>query len=424
MKLFNINQIKFQLIGDKSIAHRAIILASLNKNKNIIRNFPKNDDVLTTLNALSKFGLIYESNNDTLYIDSSKINFNKKNIKIECNESGTTARLLLGLLVGKNINAILSGSNSLLSRPMKRVISPFQEFGANIDAINNRLPLTVNKSIHTAPFEYNLKVASAQVKSSLILYAMNMNGISILMGKIETRDHLERLLLHLGYPIKIFKDKIKIKGNVKIKNKIDIKIPGDISSAAFLMCACILKVNSSIIINDVCLNNYRTGFIDAVIKMGGKICITNKKNMFGDEVGDIKVSYSSNLHGIQIDKKEIVTMIDEVPILSVLALFADGNTVIKGIDELKIKESNRVDAIIANIKLMGGQACEKNGSLIIKGGNRLYNTNIKSYNDHRIFMSFFIANSIISAKFQYDKNDKSYTKSFPDFIDKINEILS
>ncbi len=422
MKLSKTDQVKFSLIGDKSIAHRVIILAAINKNKNIIKNFPLNDDVLTTLNALSKFGLKYETKIGLTHIDSTKINFNKS-IKIECNESGTSARLLLGLLAGKNIHSTLKGSNSLLKRPMKRVIEPLEKFGAKIESNNNKLPLKINKSKYLEPYNYCLKIASAQVKACLILYAMQISGKSILRGEIKTRDHLERLLLYINYPIKIYKNKIEIEGNAIIEKKLKIKIPGDISSAAFLICASILKAHSSIIIKDVCINKYRIGFIDAAIKMGGNICITNKRIRFGEEVGDIEVSHSKKLKGILINKNKMVSMIDEVPLLSVLAIFAVGDTVIKGISELKIKESNRVNAIIHNIELMGGKAYEKDNTLIIKGNNKLHNTTINSYYDHRIFMSFYIANSILSKNYQYDKKDKSYTKSFPGFIEQIQKVL-
>ena len=421
MKLSKTSCLHISLPGDKSIAHRAIILASFIKGKHQIDNFPTNEDVLSTLKIFYNYGLKYQFINDTIVIDSSHLSF--KNSIIDCNESGTTARLLIGYFSGLNINVKIQGASTLLKRPMKRIVRPLQNCGVNIVSNNYQLPIKLNKGNNLKPFDYNLDVPSAQVKSGLILYAMFINGKSTLRGQIHTRDHLENLLISLGYPIHVNEDKIEIDGGAKINKNIDMKIPGDFSSASFIICIALLKRGCSIKINGVGINKYRIGFLEAAIQMGAKINILNKQIVYGEPVADIYIDYSDNLKGITIDKSNTVRMIDEVPILSVLACYAEGDTVVQGISELKVKESNRVKSIIDNIQAMGGYAKLKDDSLVIKGRKRLYNTTIKSFDDHRIFMSFYIANRLISEKISYDMNDTSYNKSFPGFISMVEGIF-
>ena len=421
MKLDNIDYLQLTLPGDKSIAHRALILASFIKGVHKINNLPKNEDVLITLDILSRYGLEYKFSNNSTMINSNNMLF--KDATIACNDSGTTARLLIGYLAGLNVNATIKGSLSLSKRPMRRIVNPLKDFGVNIKSKNFKLPIKLNKSNNLKPFNFRLEIPSAQVKSALILYAMCINGKSILSGKIQTRDHLELLLADLDYPISIDSDKIQIIGNANISKQIDIKIPGDISSASFIICASLLTQGSYVRIRNVCINKYRIGFLNSAVKMGAKINILNNRLVYGEAVGDIDIHYSKDLKGIEIDSIEIVNMIDEIPILSVLACYAEGNTIINGIEELKVKESNRVLAIIENIQSMGGDAELINNSLIIKGKKTLYNTTIRSFNDHRIFMSFYIANRIIGENIDYDISDTSYNKSFPNFKSVIERVL-
>jgi len=422
MKLSKTGYSHISLPGDKSIAHRALILASFAKGKHQIDNFPTNEDVLSTLKIFHNYGLKYKFINDKIMIDSSNLLF--KDSIIDCNESGTTARLLIGYFSGLNTNVKIQGSSTLLQRPMKRIVQPLKNCGVNIVSNNYQLPLKINKGTDLKSIDYNLDIPSAQVKSGLILYAMSINGKSTLRGQIHTRDHLENLLISLGYPIHVNEDKIEINGGAKINKNIDMKIPGDFSSASFIICIALLKRGCSIKINDVGINKYRIGFLEAAIQMGAKINISNKQIMYGEPIADISIDYSDNLRGIVIDKISTVRMIDEIPILSVLACYAEGETVIHGIAELKVKESNRVKSIIDNIQVMGGYAKLEDDSLVIKGKKRLYNTTIKSFDDHRIFMSFYIANRLISEKVYYDMNDTSYNKSFPNFISMVEGIFA
>tara|TARA_Y100001936_G_scaffold58337_1_gene57531 strand:+ start:256 stop:1506 length:1251 start_codon:yes stop_codon:yes gene_type:complete len=411
--------LNIKIPGDKSIAHRLLILASFIKGVHTIKNMPKGEDVATTLEILKNYNLKYFVSNDTLKLDSSTVTFKKSSIN--CGNSGTTARLLTGYLSGLNIETIVSGSKQLSKRPMDRVVEPLSQFGANINC-NNQLPLKIKESNNLKNFNFELKVPSAQIKSALILYALSIKGKSIIKGLIHTRDHLELLLLHLGYPISINKHQIEIIGGASISKKLDITIPGDFSTASFLICAALLLKGASIRIRSVNLNKYRIGFINMAIQMGGNISILNKKKYYGEYMGDIIVTYSPNLISVNINKSQIVSMIDEVPIFSVLSCYAHGTTIIKGVEELKVKESNRLEAICYNIQSMGGDAKVAGDSLIIKGKKRLHNTSIKSFDDHRIFMAFYIANHIVDRNFSIEKDD-CYKKSFPEFIDIMNRIF-
>ncbi len=421
MKLSKTDYLHLSLPGDKSIAHRALILASFIKGKHQIDNFPINEDVLSTLKIFHNYGLKYNFINNKIMIDSSNLSF--KDSIIDCNESGTTARLLIGYFSGLNINVKIEGASTLMQRPMKRIVQPLKNCGVDITSNDYQLPIKVNAGSALKPIDYSLNIPSAQVKSGLILYAISINGQSTLKGQIHTRDHLENLLFSLGYPIHVKEDKIEINGGVKINKNINMKIPGDFSSASFIICVALLKRGCRIKINGVGINKYRIGFLEAAIQMGAKINILNKQIVYGEPIADICIDYSDNLKGITIDKSNTVRMIDEVPILSVLACYAKGDTVVNGVSELKVKESNRVKSIIENIQAMGGYAKLKDDSLVIKGRKRLYNTTIKSFNDHRIFMSFYIANRLISEKISYDMNDTSYNKSFPGFISMVEGIF-
>ena len=421
MKLSKTDYLHLSLPGDKSIAHRALILASFIKGKHQIDNFPINEDVLSTLKIFHNYGLKYNFINNKIMIDSSHLSF--KDSIIDCNESGTTARLLIGYFSGLNINVKIEGASTLMQRPMKRIVQPLKNCGVDITSNDYQLPIKVNAGSNLKPIDYSLNIPSAQVKSGLILYAISINGQSTLKGQIHTRDHLENLLFSLGYPIHVKEDKIEINGGVKINKNINMKIPGDFSSASFIICVALLKRGCRIKINGVGINKYRIGFLEAAIQMGAKINILNKQIVYGEPIADICIDYSDNLKGITIDKSNTVRMIDEVPILSVLACYAEGDTVVQGISELKVKESNRVKSIIDNIQAMGGYAKLKDDSLVIKGRKKLYNTTIKSFDDHRIFMSFYIANRLISEKISYDMNDISYNKSFPGFISMVEGIF-
>ena len=410
-----------QMFGDKSIAHRALILSSWFKGLHTIYNFSNNRDVLSTLQALEKYGLNYKLKSNTLSIDSRKFIF--KEADINCNDSGTSARLLCGYLSGANVQTNIFGSKSLSIRPMNRAVKPLNAFGRDIHSNKGLLPIYIKPSLNLKAFNYDLRIPSAQVKACLILHAMFMEGVSIITGQIKTRDHLENLLTYFDYPISLTDKQIKIQGTKRIDKNLIIKLPGDVSSASFIIAGAILLKGSSIKIKNICFNKYRIGFINKLIDMGANITFDNKKSISGERVVDIYAKYSPYLNGIKVEKDEIPFMIDEIPMLCVVAAYAKGDSIINGIDELKIKESNRVEAILVNMSKMGGEVKAREDSLIISPKNKLHNTTINHFGDHRILASFEILSILINGTFSL--NDKKCVQiSFPEFYSSIKSLLS
>ena len=410
------------LSGDKSIAHRALLLSSFIKGEHTILNLPNNEDVATTLSILSQYGLEYNLEDDILKVNSSNIDF--KNLNIYCNDSGSTARLICGYLAGLGIDCNIRGSESLSKRPMDRIVEPLKKFGVNINCNDGLLPIKIKKSRKVkSKFNYTLKLPSAQIKAALIFYALSLDGVSTIKGAINTRDHLERLLLYLKYPITVNDNKITVTGNYKLSNRLNIKLPGDISSASFLIAATILLKGSKLTIRNISVNSHRMGFVNKLIDMRANIKLINRRMEYGELVADIKVKYSDQLKGVMVNSNEVPSMIDEIPILCVVAAFANGDTKIEGIQELRYKESDRIEAIISNFQAMNGHIECINNILLIKPQKKMYSTSIKSFKDHRIFMSFYIANLALGTFYSDSLSDSCYTKSFKDFIDIMKEIV-
>ena len=410
------------MLGDKSIAHRALILCSWFKGSHLIKNLPKNEDVLATLSALESYGLKYVLDGNNISIDSTKFKF--KEADINCHDSGTSARLLCGYLAGGKAKGAIFGSKALSSRPMRRICDPLNSFGANIKSSNGFLPIKINPSKRSDAFDYDLKIPSAQIKASLILYAMFMRSESSISGLVKTRDHLENLLSYFGYPITIQDNKINIQGSDRLSKNLSIELPGDISSAAFIIGGAILLKGSSVQINNISFNKYRIGFIDKLIEMGANITIKNKRSVYGEDIADITASYSPKLVGVKISSDFLPLMIDEVPIMCVIAAYAKGETVIEGIDELRVKESDRVEAIMCNMKKMNGLTHLIGDSLVITPKNKLHNTTIDSFGDHRIFMAFYIANLVSGQDFSRKSQDSCYKKSFTNFFDILEKVVA
>ena len=408
------------LHGDKSIAHRAIIIASHFPGIHFIKNFPQNNDLIATLTIFKQYGLKYKISKNNIKIDSREISLIKQ--KINCNESGTTARLITGYLSGANIETMITGKKSLLKRPMGRIISPLDTFGVNIKGFNEKLPIQILPSKKIDNCNYIVDIPSAQIKASLILYSLHIKGKNLIKGKIQTRDHLEILLKDLGYPIQYDQKKIIIDGKGNINKNIDITLPGDISNASFIIAAAILIKDSNITIKNMCINSYRMGFISAIKKMGANIELMNRKIINGEKIADINIKYSDHLIGIKIHEKDVPSLIDEIPILSIIANYASGETLIEGIGELKVKESNRIEAIIQNINRMGGNTSCNNNVLKIEP-KKLYSTTINSYGDHRVYMTFYIVNMVIDGEDKYNSKDNIYEKSFPNFLNIMEKVF-
>jgi len=406
---------KIKLSGDKSISHRALMIASISKGVSRISNLCNSQDVLSTIDCLKSCKADIVQDGQDYLVKSSSLS--KPLNPLNCGNSGTTIRLMAGLLAGQGVDAELYGDKSLMSRPMDRIIKPLKEMGVDIKFKDKKIVL---KKSNISSVSIKNTIPSAQVKSSIILAALGSRGKTSLHESYDTRDHTERMLQFISRnSIDINNNKIVVnKGLLSSENFI---IPADISKASFIIaCAC-LAPNSNLIIEDLLFNPGRTGFIDSLNKMGADIEIYNKKVRHNEPVVDIKVKYAGQLKNIHISSSKIPSMIDEVPILSVIGAFSKGVMKISGLKELRFKESDRISSILYNLKSMGADVISKEDSLMIKGRKYLYNTNIKTFYDHRIAMAFYVA-SLFSKRKAILDDIKCIDISFPDFFDKIKEI--
>lgn len=414
--------------GDKSISHRALIIGSQATGIVKVTNLLESADVFSTMNALRKFGVHIVKRGKDYYVYGLVVGgLREYNGTINCGNSGTTARLMMGLLSTYPITINFIGDKSLSKRPMARVINLLREFGANALPENkNTMPFKFLGSYVGLQNDQKLNVPSAQLKSAWCLAALNTKGISTLEERFETRDHTEIMLKYLGANIKVKKSKnkkiISIFGKTPIDAK-DISVPGDISSAAFMIILALISKNSKVIIKNVLLNPTRTGILDVLKNMKAKIKIKNKKTICGEVVGDIEAK-SSNLKATTVPEKMAPRLIDEYPILFIAACFAKGTSVFNGIEELRVKESDRIKSMEDGLKPLGIKIGSTKSSVKITGTNSFkLNKKIKidAKGDHRIAMSFYVLSQVLNKSFKI--KDFNYVKtSFPSFTKTINRL--
>lgn len=414
--------------GDKSISHRALIIGSQATGIVKVTNLLESADVFSTMNALRKFGVHIIKRGKDYYVYGLVVGgLREYNGTIDCGNSGTTARLMMGLLSTYPITINFIGDKSLSKRPMARVINLLREFGANALPENkNTMPFKFLGSYVGLQNDQKLTVPSAQLKSAWCLAALNTKGISTLEERFETRDHTEIMLKYLNANIKVKKSKnkkiISIFGKTPIDAK-DISVPGDISSAAFMIILALISKNSKVTIKNVLLNPTRTGILDVLKKMKAKIKIKNKKTICGEVVGDIEVK-SSNLKATTVPEKMAPRLIDEYPILFIAACFAKGISKFNGIEELRVKESDRIKSMEDGLKPLGVKISSTKSSVKITGSNSFkLNQKIKidAKGDHRIAMSFYVLSQVLNKPFKI--KDFNYVKtSFPSFTKTINQL--
>ena len=408
--------------SDKSISHRSIIIPSISMGISEINNLLMSDDVLHTLNAFKNLGVKIEKSDDKITIYGKGLNSLKKpNKNIYLGNSGTSARLLTGLLASQTFETILEGDQSLSSRPMARIIEPLKLMGAEFENISGTLPLKIiGKNLNKSTIE--IEIPSAQIKSGLILAALNTEGVSHIVEKNITRDHTENMLKSFGADINIEKNNnqtsIYIKGKQELKAN-NINVPSDLSSSAFFIIAALINKGSKINLNNININPSRDGILKALKKMGAKINIKNQRTVSGEIVADLEVEYS-NLVGCELDIEMAKFMIDEYPILSIAAAFAKGPSVFKGLKELKVKESDRLELIRLNLVNCGCDSEVINDDLIIRPSEKYIpkNNKIRTDFDHRIAMSFAVMGSKVDNLIIEDA--ESINTSFPNFIEKFN----
>ena len=397
--------------ADKSISHRAIIFSALAKGKSIIKNFSNGQDPHSTLNIFKQLGVQFEEEGTIVVVKSSGL-LQSSNSPLDCGNSGTTMRLMAGVLAGQKFNSTLIGDDSLSKRPMKRVIAPLEQMGGDIQSNNFKAPLIISGKELKA-INYNSPIASAQVKSCILLAGLNANGITTVTEPYTSRNHTEIMLKAMGANLSVEKTTVSIEKSEL--EPIDIEIPGDISSAAYFICAGLIVPNSEIILKNVGLNPTRTGIIDVVKTMGGNIELLSERITCGERVGDILVKYSPNLKACKISGEIIPRLIDEIPVIAVLATQADGQTVISDAQDLRNKESDRISAVVTELRKLGAGIEETPDGMIISGKTSLKGEcDVETYHDHRLAMSLFVAGLITQKEIKIN-GFEWVNISFPEF---------
>lgn len=412
----------FELIGDKSISHRAVMFSSISKGHNKISNFLMGEDCLSTISCFRKMGVDIQIDGKDVYVKGNGLyGLQKPKEILDVGNSGTTIRLMMGILAGNKFDATLIGDNSIAKRPMKRVTDPLRLMGCNIEGKDdaNYTPIKIYGGDLKA-IDYHMPVASAQVKSALILASLYANDTSFIYEKVKSRNHTEIMLKSFGADINVENLKISVNPVNELFSQ-DIYVPGDISSAAFIIVSALITKGSEVIIKNVGLNETRTGIIDVVKNMNGNIEIINERLVGGELVGDLLVRYTKDLCATTIDKDIIPRLIDEIPVIAVLATQAEGTTIIKDAQELKVKESNRIKSMVENLKILGADIEELEDGMIIKGKSKLNGGKIKTFKDHRIAMAFSTLNLISDEKIKLD-DENCINVSFPGYFDLIKSL--
>ncbi len=433
---------KIVLAGDKAIAHRAVMLAAISTPKTIIKNFPANQDCLSTVNAFRQLGVKIIYSADRTKSGSGKITvfgtglfgLNEPKRPIFIGDSGTTLRLILGILAGQNFKTVLEAGASLSRRPMLRITAPLRTMGAEIDArrklqgarLEEYPPITIRGG-RLRPIIYHMPVASAQVKSAILFAGLYAKGASRVKEKIKTRDHTERMLKLFAADITARGNEIIIKPGDALVSPKEIYVPGDISSAAFFMVLAAIRPNSQVLIKNVGLNPTRRGIITVLKRMGGKIQVSGLRSQVSgaEPIGNILVKYSK-LRGTRVKKQEIPGLIDELPVLMVAACFAEGKTIFEGVQELRVKETDRIKSMSENLSRMGAdirvKRIAKSEEIIINGVKELMGSPVKSFADHRTAMSMVVAGLAAKGNTKID-DIRCIDKSFPNFPEILKKIL-
>ena len=408
--------------GDKSISHRAVFLGSLAEGISEITGFSGSEDCLATVRAFQSLGVKIEGiGTENLTVEGKGLSGLKEpeNV-IDVGNSGTTARLLLGVLSGQSFSSVITGDDSLRKRPMARVTEPLRKMGARILGRKgvNLAPLTI-KGGDLKPLDYISPIASAQVKSAILLAGLQAKGETRVTEPAKSRDHTEKMLKYLGAKIKSEKLTVSLEGPGKLQGK-RIFVPGDISSASFFIVAASLLEGSTILIENVGINPTRTGIIEVLKKMGANLALKNGREECGEMIADIEVR-GSRLKGITLRGKIIPRIIDEIPILAVAASLARGKTVIREARELRVKETDRIAAMTENLRRMGVTIEELDDGMVIQGAKNLQGAKGESFGDHRIAMSLIVAG--LAAQTETVVYDTECIKtSFPSFMPTLKKL--
>lgn len=408
--------------GDKSISHRSIIFGSLAKGVTKVHNILRGEDVLSTIQAFREMGVKIEDKGNLVEIKGCGFDgLQAPKNPLNMGNSGTSMRLISGVLAGRNFGVQMIGDDSLSKRPMDRIALPLRQMGVNISGQTSRElpPLVVHGTSDLQPIRYPLPMASAQVKSALIFAALQAKGESVIIEKEITRNHTEDMLLQFGGELKVNGKEIRIQGNQELKAQ-EVFIPGDISSAAFWLVAGLIVPNSKLILTNVGVNETRTGILDVIQAMGGRLSLS--------EVDDVTKSAtimaeSSELHGTEIGGELIPRLIDELPIIALLATQAKGQTVIRNAEELKVKETDRIQVVADVLTSMGARIKPTADGMVIQGKTPLNGASVNTNGDHRIGMMAAIAALLVEDGTVELTRAESINTSYPDFFTHLEDLL-
>lgn len=407
--------------GDKSVSHRSIMFGALANGETVITNFLPGADCLSTIACFQQMGVTIEQTGKQVRIIGKGFNgLSEPKEVLDVGNSGTTMRLMMGILAGQNFSAVLAGDQSIAKRTMARVVKPLQQMGAKIDGRNDGefAPLHIRGG-QLAAISYELPVASAQVKSAILLAGLQAEGETVVIEPEETRDHTERMIRQFGGHIVKEGNAIKVQGH-QVFTGTDVYVPGDISSAAFFMVAAAITGNSEVVLKNVGLNPTRTGIIEVMQNMGADLTVKEIPSK-GEPIGDLVVR-SSKLTGTTISGKIIPRLIDELPIIALLATQAEGTTIIRDAAELKVKETNRIDTVAHELSVLGANITATDDGLIIQGGTPLHGGNVTSHGDHRIGMMLAVAALIAKGKIELD-DPSAIDVSYPEFFEHLAHIM-
>ena len=407
--------------GDKSISHRSIMLGSIANGVTNVSGFLEGEDSLATLKAFQQMGVQIERTVSNIAIRGvGKHGLKSPSEPLDLGNSGTSIRLMLGLLSAQSFNSQLCGDESLSKRPMARVIEPLSMMGALIDSYESKPPLSITGNQKLSAINYTLPVASAQIKSCLLLAGLYAEGETCIVENSTTRDHTERMLRGFGYPVNTSNGQISLMGGGEL-HACDIEVPSDISSAAFFIVAASIAKEADITLNAVNINPTRTGILDILDLMGANITLTDERIVAGELVADIRVC-SAELRGIDIPQELVPLAIDEFPVIFIAASCATGETLLTGAKELRVKESDRIQVMADGLTILGIKNEVLEDGIRIQGGEfSKQNSVIKSHHDHRISMSFAIASSRSEYDIKIEGVDNVQT-SFPNFVELANRI--
>lgn len=423
MKLSNAKclQGEISVPGDKSISHRAVMFGSIAKGTTEITGFLNSADCNSTIACFSQMGIDISKQKNAVLVNGKGLHgLTAPSSVLDAGNSGTTVRLMSGILSAQSFSSTITGDSSICKRPMKRIMEPLSLMGADIISINQNdcAPLSINgSSLHG--ISYHTKTASAQVKSSILLAGLYADSKTSVTEPQISRNHSEIMLRAFGADLSVSDKTVSINPATELYAQ-KVAVPGDISSAAYFIAAGLITPNSEILIKNVGINETRDGIIRVVQSMGGNITLLNERTACGEKIADILVK-SSSLKAVTIEGAIIPTLIDELPVIAILAAYAKGTTVIKDAAELKVKECNRIDAVTRNLQSMGGDITPTDDGFIIRGGSSLHSSNIETCHDHRIAMSFAIADLIADGNNTYDYPE-CVCISYPSFYDDLRKL--